>query len=163
MALQDFLPNLSSSLGMRTYIRGTRILRHRSTRTLCQVAKVSEGSFAATQGTKCTKKGKGLAVGIGGIGMFSYELLDVPRHKIQTGHLLVALNGVETPDLTPDTFKPDSHGVMKQQMQQAHCLSTDLHLHVLGCESRTEAELESQTGQFRSQQSHENSIEARGI
>ena len=112
------------------------------------MAKVSEGSFAATQGTKCTKKGKGLAVGIGGIGMFSYELLDVPRHKIQTGHLLVALNGVETPDLTPDTFKPDSHGVMKQQMQQAHCLSTDLHLHVLGCESRTEAELESQTGQF---------------
>ncbi|CAE7543915.1 unnamed protein product, partial [Symbiodinium necroappetens] len=44
------------------------------------VAKVSEGSFAAT-------------------------------HKIQTGHLLVALNGVETPDLTPDTFKPDSHGL----------------------------------------------------
>eukprot|EP00439_Symbiodinium_sp_Y106_P057899 s3135_g8.t1 len=38
------------------------------------VAKVSEGSFAAT-------------------------------HKIQTGHLLVALNGVETKDLTPDTFK----------------------------------------------------------
>eukprot|EP00439_Symbiodinium_sp_Y106_P060094 s3135_g8.t2 len=44
------------------------------------VAKVSEGSFAAT-------------------------------HKIQTGHLLVALNGVETKDLTPDTFQPDSHSL----------------------------------------------------
>lgn len=91
------------------------------------------------------------------MGMLSYALLDVPRHKIQTGHLLVALNGVETKDLTHDTFKPDSHGVMKQQ---AHGLSTDLHLRGLGYENRAEAELESQTGQFRSQQSHENSIEA---
>ncbi|CAE7225269.1 unnamed protein product [Symbiodinium sp. CCMP2592] len=36
--------------------------------------------------------------------LLSYELVDVPRHKIETGHLLVALNGVETKDL--ETFRP---------------------------------------------------------
>ena len=74
-----------------------------------KVAKVSEGSFAATQRPQKQRSSqqheleRTLAV----LRIRFSEL----RHKIQTGHLLLALNGVEIKDLNPETFKSGAYPV----------------------------------------------------